>query len=61
MNVFMRLKLRLKRASSGTEIVVEFGLEIGTATGASRAEMGGFEMTEMVLGSFGHKVSDFSY
>lgn len=42
MNVFMGLKLRLKRASLGTEIGVEFGVGIGVATGPSGAEIGGF-------------------
>ena len=47
MNVFMGLKLSLKRISLGTEMGVEFVVEIGTATGASGAEMDGFEVTEI--------------
>ena len=39
----------LKRVNLGTEMGVEFVVEIGTATGAFGAEMGGFEVTEMGL------------
>lgn len=49
MNVFMGLKLSLKRISLGTEMGVEFMVEIGTAPGPSRAQMDGLEVTEMGL------------
>ena len=39
----------LKRVNLGTEMGVEFVVEIGTVNGASGVEMGGSEVTEMGL------------